>query len=107
MLVLYAARQNIKLLLVKVISREIVLIIFSTDDIRYHPAPFSALLAIQLPSTGSDLQQLICALQWMKQRISNFLALVAAPHFFMKKFHERMEERTKRAESRILLTTMG
>lgn len=80
--------------------------IISSDGIKYDPRRMQGLLDTEPPTTGSELQQFLCALQWVKNGIPNFSALVAHLHEFMEKFYEHVGKRTKRAVANVQLTNL-
>jgi len=81
--------------------------LISANGIRYDPRRLDGLLTMAPPATGANLQQFLCALQWLKQGIPNFTALVAPLHDFMERVYGCTEKRTKRAVSRVLLSAHG
>lgn len=58
------------------------------------------------PTTGSHLQQFLCALQWVKNGIPNFTDIIQPLHTFMERVYTRAGKRTKRAVARIQLATL-
>ena len=44
--------------------------------IRFHPRKFQPLMDMNVPETGADLQQFICAANWFRTAIPNFAQLV-------------------------------
>ena len=79
----------------------------SAQGIRYDPRRLEGLLSMEPPSSGSNLQQFVCALQWVKQGIPNFTELVAPLHEFMERVYDHVGKRTKRAVTRVRLDTLG
>lgn len=62
---------------------------------------------MKLPTTGSQRQQFLCALQWVNTTTPNFTALVEPLHHFMKTVYDRANARTKRVVSKILQSALG
>lgn len=81
--------------------------LISSDGMRYDPRRLEGILSMQPPNTGANLQQFLCALQWLKQGIANFSELVAPLHDFMETIYSLTEKRTKRSVSRVLLADHG
>ena len=79
----------------------------SAQGIRYDPRRLEGLLSLEPPSSGSNLQQFVCALQWVKQGIPNFTELVAPLHEFMERVYDHVGKRTKRAVTRVQLDKLG
>lgn len=59
------------------------------------------------PTTGSEIQQFICAMQWVKQGIPCFSEIVEPLHRFMEMVYTRRDKRTKRSVSSIRITDLG
>ena len=81
--------------------------LLSAEGIRYDPRRLEGLLTMKPPTNGANLQQFICALQWVKQGIPNFTELVAPLHEFMERVYDHATKRTKRAVVRVQLSTLG
>lgn len=79
----------------------------SEPGIRYDPRRLDRLLNMEPPTSGANLQQFICALQWVKNGITNFTDLIYPLHDFMEKIYERAGKRTKLAVSRYKLSNFG
>lgn len=62
---------------------------------------------MELPTVDPHLQQVLCALQWMKKGILHFCKRIAPLHDFMKRFYLRIGTRTKVAVVRSEITTLG
>ena len=59
------------------------------------------------PVTGAQLQQFLCALQWVKNAIPLFSAIPEPLHLFTERVDEQGGKRTKRAVSNVDLNAMG
>ena len=53
------------------------------DGIRYDPKRLEGLLNMEQPKNGAHLQQLLCALQWVRNGIPNFAETIQPLHEFM------------------------
>lgn len=81
-------------------------ILFS-NGLRYDPRRMDGLLSMQPPTTGSHLQQFVCALQWVKQGIPNFTRLVSPLHEFLELVYDHAGKRAKRGVTVVLLANFG
>jgi hypothetical protein len=59
------------------------------------------------PSTGADLQQFVCAFNWMRTAIPSFSELVFPIHELLEAVYARSGKRTKKAAARISLHEVG
>ena len=107
----FCAEQNIKLHPAKCLffAREIRWCgcMVSESGIRYDPRRPDGLLNMEPPTSGANLQQFICALQWVKSGIPNFTDLISPLHYFMEKVYVRAGKRTKLAVSQNKLSNFG
>lgn len=74
---------------------------------KYDPRKVEGLHSMQAPTTGYELQKFLCALQWMRTAIPNFLSLVQALQDFLERVCTEAEERTKRSVNWIHLDDIG
>ena len=81
--------------------------IINENGIRLQPRRIDGLLSMQPPKTGSDLQQFVCALQWVKSTIPNFTSLIMPLQELLEKAYASSGKRTKRKVSRVCLQTLG
>lgn len=81
--------------------------LISKEGIKFDPRNMDGLLNMEPPNHGGDLQQFLCALQWVKTCIPQFNALIEPLHLFMENVYEVAGKRTKRAVSRVRLTTLA
>jgi RNase H-like domain found in reverse transcriptase len=66
------------------------------------------LLDMPPPSTGADLQQFICAIDWMRTSIPSFSALICPLHKLLEAVYARTGgKRTKTSAARIPLSDVG
>lgn len=78
----------------------------SCDEIRHDPACLNTLLGMHRPSTGGQLQQFLCALQWLRSSIHQFQTLVSPLHTFLEAVYTHIGKRTKRAVICVFLDTL-
>lgn len=81
--------------------------LLSASGIRFDPRRLEALITMQPSTTGGHLQQIICALQWVRQDIPSFNHTILRLQDVLDKVYEHAKARTKRAVSRVTLTTVG
>jgi len=77
------------------------------DGIRFDPRRINGLLEMSPPTTGADLQQFLCALQWMKTGIPEFNRLIEPLHAIMEEVYTRAGKRTKVRVARVTLADAG
>ena len=77
--------------------------LISQEGIRFDPRNFAALLEMQEPVTGADLQQFLCAVNWMRSAIPEFTKLIAPLAALMETVYTEAGGRTKKAVLRISL----
>ena len=81
--------------------------LISSEGIRYDPRRMEGLLSMEPPQTGANLQQFVCALQWVKNGIPEFSRLVAPLHEFLERVYTFAGKRTKKAVTRVKLQSLG
>lgn len=81
--------------------------VISSEGIRHDPARLDTLLDMDRPSTGGQLQQFLCAMQWLRSSIPQFQDLVAPLHTFLETVYKHVGKRTKRAVARVSLDKLG
>lgn len=81
--------------------------IISHDGMKLDPCRVQGLLGMKPPTTGSEMHQFICALQWVKNGIPTFSALVALLHEFMERVYEQAGKQTKRAVANLQTNNLG
>eukprot|EP00171_Calliarthron_tuberculosum_P014233 IDg14233t1 len=54
------------------------------EGIQYHPRHFESLLSMKRPTTAGDLQQLLCAANWMRNSILQYAVVVEPLHSLME-----------------------
>ena len=78
--------------------------ILSSDGIQFDPRHFDTLITMNTPTYGNELQQLLCATNWMRTSIPAYAQTIAPLHNLMETVYKRAGGRTKRAVSKICLT---
>lgn len=79
----------------------------SSDGTRFDPRRMEGLVNMESPTYGSDLQQFLCALQWLKHGIPQFTELVSPLHKLMELLYAHVGKRTKRAVTYLRLEDFG
>jgi Reverse transcriptase (RNA-dependent DNA polymerase) len=82
--------------------------LISAEGSKFDPRRIDGLLKMSPPSTGADLQQFLCALNWMRTAIPAFTTLVSPLHTLLELAYSRADgKRTKAAVARITLSEVG
>lgn len=81
--------------------------IISGKGIRHDPAGLYGLTQMECPTTRGQLQQYLCAKQWLRSSIPQCQPLVRNPHEFLEKVYAHVGKRIKRAVSRVCLKALG
>jgi hypothetical protein len=81
--------------------------IVSGTGVRHNPDRVQALQQLPSPSTGSDLQQFICAVNWMRTSIPGFNKLVQPLQALMERVYAAAGGRTKRKAAKVSLLDVG
>lgn len=80
--------------------------IITPEGIQYHPRHFESLVSMKKPETAGDLQQLICATNWMRNAIPNYAIVVEPLHTLMEASYAKSGgKRTKRAVKNLSITS--
>lgn len=77
------------------------------DGINFDPRRFDGIRIMACPSTGSELQQFICAIQWMRSGISKFLTIIGAFAIGMERVYAVARKRIRRAVAKVFLESVG
>jgi len=77
------------------------------DGIKFDPRRINGLLEMAVPTTGSELQQFLCAFQWMRTGIPEFNRLIEPLHQFMEEVYSKAGKRTKVRVARVNLSDIG
>ena len=79
--------------------------LISGDGIKYDPRNLSGLISMQPPTNGAELQQFVCASNWMRQCIPEFTRIIAPLHELLELVYKTANSRTKRRAARISLSS--
>ena len=71
--------------------------IISADGIQHHPRHFESLLSMKRPKMAHELQQLLCATNWMRTSLPNYAAMIAPLHTLLEQVYAKVGKRTKAA----------
>ena len=71
--------------------------IISPDGIQYHPRHFESLVAMKKPKLASELQQFICATNWMRNSIPAYAERAAPLNQLLEDSYKKVGKRTKQA----------
>ena len=71
--------------------------VLSEGKVRYDPRNITALVEMRRPARGEELQQLLCASNWMRNAIQSYAELVAPLQTALDSACENIGKRTKRA----------
>ncbi|ETI57024.1 hypothetical protein F443_00604 [Phytophthora nicotianae P1569] len=77
--------------------------VVSAVGVRHDPARITALRQMPSPSTGQELQQFICALNWMRLSLPAFNKMVSPLTVFMEKIYASAGSRKKSQVRRVVL----
>eukprot|EP00171_Calliarthron_tuberculosum_P018752 IDg18752t1 len=69
--------------------------------VQYDPRHFDALLNMKTPTFADELQQLICATNWMRTSLPAYAETIAPLHTLMESIYAKTGKRTKRAVRKI------
>jgi len=75
----------------------------SEHGVRHDPARIDALMSLPPPTTGQELQQFICAMNWMRMSIPAFNKLTAPLVELMERIYELAGGRKKNQARKVLL----
>jgi RNase H-like domain found in reverse transcriptase/Integrase zinc binding domain len=82
--------------------------IISGNGVKHDPVRVKALQCLPVPTTGADLQQYICALNWMRASLPGYNALVHPLSQLMEKVYAAAGgKRTKQGAAKVLLKDIG
>ncbi|POM71351.1 CRN2-like protein [Phytophthora palmivora] len=79
----------------------------SADGVRHSPDRIQGLVQLPPPRTAGDLQQFICAVNWMRSSIPNYSALMGDLAALLEVAVTKAKSRKKSHLHRILLITIG
>jgi len=81
--------------------------VIGEQGIRMDPARLEALLHIEKPVSGDQLQQFLCAANWMRAAIPEFTKTMAPLAELLEKVYKDVGRRTRRAASKVKLQELG
>lgn len=73
------------------------------SGIKFNPRDLATLLNMRKPEFASDLQQFLCASNWMRRSIPEYAKTIAPLHALMEACFAKAQKRTKRAVQNISL----
>jgi hypothetical protein len=79
--------------------------LISAAGIAHDPARLSVLAEMATPTTAADLQQFLCAMNWLRTSLPNYATVVAPLHDILEVALKRTSTRTRKAAKSILLST--
>ena len=77
--------------------------LISQDGVRFDPRNYAAITDMQVPTTGAELQQLLCASNWMRSAIPQYTTIVQPLQDLMEHVYTTAGGRTKNAVSKVAL----
>ena len=77
--------------------------IVDADGVRYDPAGLECLINMRAPERGGDLQQFLCATNWMRTSIPNYSCVISPLHKLLERVYSIAGKRTKRAVRNVQL----
>lgn len=77
------------------------------DGIRFDPRRIAGIRDMASPQSGAGLQQLVCAMQWMRSAIPEFSKVISPLATFLEKVYTAAGKRTRLAVSKIRLQSLS
>lgn len=78
--------------------------IISEDGVRFQPRQIDGICPMKYPKSGADLQQFVCAMQWMRFSIPELSSLIRPLADCLEEVYSPAGRRTRLASSKVLLT---
>lgn len=75
--------------------------IISKDGFRYDPRHFQSILDMKVPQTAAQLQQFICATNWMRNSIPLYSQTIKPLHDLLESVYKDVGGRTKRRITKV------
>lgn len=69
--------------------------------IRFDPRRLDVLTSINRPELGSDIQQFVCAANWVRSSIPNYSSVVPPLHNLLEGCYKKSGKRTRKSVARI------
>ena len=79
----------------------------SSQGVRHCPDRVSGLVNMSLPKTGAELQQFLCAINWMRGNIPEYSALTAPLYALLEQAMRVADSRKKTKLHTIALADVG
>ena len=80
--------------------------IISAEGVKYHPRQFDSLLNMKRPTMEADLQQFLCATNWMRNSIPEYATRIEPLHKLLETCYKKAGKRTKRALRNLSITSL-
>ena len=81
--------------------------IYTADGVVHDPERIKALTTAQIPQTAADLQQALCAINWMRSHIPKYNEVMVPLTEFMEKVYKEIGSRKKKRLQRHALAKFG
>ncbi|KAG6613370.1 uncharacterized protein IUM83_17047 [Phytophthora cinnamomi] len=81
--------------------------VVSAGGVKQDPRRVQALVDLPSPTTGQELQQFLCALNWMRTAIPDYNKLVQPLMDLMEHVYTKAGARTRRSVTRVVLSDAG
>lgn len=81
--------------------------VITADGIRFDPRRIDGIQNMDSPTTGAQLQQFVCAMQWMRSAIPTFTTIIRPLSDFLEIVYDNAGKRTKLAVTRVQLRNIG
>ena len=80
--------------------------IIDKGGVKFDPGSLSAISSMTRPNFGGELQQLLCATNWMRSGIPNYTAMIAPLHKIMELLYKTSGKRTKKSVAKLKLSDL-
>jgi hypothetical protein len=81
--------------------------VISPEGVSHDPSRLETLRSINLPVNGADLQQFICAVNWLQMTLPTYAPVMAPLLKFMEKVYVAAKGRTKKKVKHVNLASLG
>ncbi|GMF28513.1 unnamed protein product [Phytophthora fragariaefolia] len=81
--------------------------VISADGVTHSPERVQGLVDLASPTTAADLQQFVCAINWMRASIPEFACVTAPLYDILEKAMQVSGARTKRKLGKVSLASVG
>lgn len=75
----------------------------SADGVTHDPRNFEVITSMKQPRTGAELQQFLCATNWMRPSLPDYSRLIHPLHELMESIYTAAGKRTKKAATKFNL----